>query len=83
MLTVRTLEREVLDPRRRESPMDWDKITLGIALVLAIWFLGGRLPSGIWILGDRTASADRERTRLLQETRSLEPREGEPGDRAK
>ena len=62
--------------------MDWDKITLGIALVLAIWFLGGRLPSGIWILGDRTASADRERTRLLQETRSLEPREGEPGDRA-
>jgi hypothetical protein len=63
--------------------MDWDKITLGIALVLAIWFLGGRLPSGIWILGDRTASADRERTRLLQETRSLEPREGEPEDRAK
>jgi hypothetical protein len=63
--------------------MDWDKITLGIALVLAIWFLGGRLPSGIWILGDRTASADRERTRLLQETRSLEPREGEPRDRAK
>jgi hypothetical protein len=59
--------------------MDWDKITLGIALVLALWFLGGRLPSGIWILGDRTASADRERTRLLQETRSLEPRQGEPG----
>jgi hypothetical protein len=65
--------------------MDWDKITLGAALVLAIWFLGGRLPSGIspWILGNRTEPLDRERTRLIQEARSLEPREGEPDDRAK
>ncbi|MDQ6873318.1 MAG: hypothetical protein M3037_15145 [Gemmatimonadota bacterium] len=65
--------------------MDWDKITFGAALMLAIWFLGGRLPSGIspWILGNRTEPFDRERTRLIQEARALEPREAEPADRAK
>jgi hypothetical protein len=65
--------------------MDWDKITLGIALVLAIFFLGGRLPSGmsLWVLGNRTDPADRARTRLTQEARTLEPRAGEQGDRAK
>ncbi len=65
--------------------MDWDKITLGIALVVAIVFLGGRLPSGMsaWVQGDRTDPADRARTRLNQEARTLEPRPGEHEDRAK
>ena len=65
--------------------MDWDKVTLGIALVLALFFLGGRLPSGmsLWVLGNRTDPADRARTRLTQEARILEPREDGPVDQAK
>jgi hypothetical protein len=65
--------------------MDWDKTTLGAAVLLAIWFVGGRLPSGIspWILGNRTEPLERERTRLIQEAHSLEPREGERDDQAK
>jgi hypothetical protein len=58
---------------------------LGIALVLAVVFLGRRLPSGmsLWVLGNRTDPADRARTRLTQEARTLEPRAGEEEDRAK
>lgn len=63
--------------------LDWDKITLVIALLVALWLLAGWMPRGIspWIFGDRNNVAEEERTRLTQETRSLEPRDDTPSDK--
>lgn len=63
---------------------DWDKITLVGALLVALWLLAGWMPRGIspWIVGDRNNVAEEERTRLTQESRSLEPKDEQPPDRA-